>query len=107
MNPERTEKLKKLIARLLDEAPKMEGVDPTTQNPAFECQILLKTGYRAVGSLGLSPEGLLRFMAVGKADDGSNRHVIAEHFFDYDDLAMVVAIRGNAEPPRIVTAGRG
>src|SRR6266850_2546642 len=96
-NAPRTVKMIALIDRLLGDAPKMEGAAPDDAG-AMECQIMLKNGYRAVGSLAKTPEGLLRFMSIGQEQGGNNRVVAVEHFFDYDDLECVAVPRGAVDP---------
>lgn len=99
-------KMVKLVQRLLSEAPKMEGA--AADDPgAFECQIMLKNGYRAIGSLKKSPDGLLCFLAIGKEQGGSERVIAAEHFFDYEDLECIVIPRGAVDPGGRIQVGRG
>jgi hypothetical protein len=107
MNEERTNKMKLLIDRLLREAPKMEDA-PADDPGAFQCQILLRSGYRAVGALARTPEGLLKFMVIAQENGGARRVVAAEHVFDYSDVECIVVTRaivsdGEADKPRIFT----
>lgn len=97
-----------LIDRLLRDAPKMEGAAPDDAG-ALECQIMLKNGYRAVGALAMTPDGLLRFMVIGQEQGGNNRVVAVEHFFDYEDLECLAVPRGAVEHPAIsrIVPGRG
>lgn len=80
---------------------------PPGQTPAISCQILLDGGFQGMGSLSTTLHGTLRFMAIGRAQ-GSAVEVAAEHFFDYEDLKLVVVPRGQvAQAPandrRIIT----
>jgi hypothetical protein len=85
----------------------MEGA-PVEDAGAIEAQIILRSGYQAVGALGKDMSGLLKFMVIGKPRGGDGV-IAAEHFFDYDDLEAVVVLRAMVAPddkPRIYT-GQG
>lgn len=100
----RRDRMLALINRLLEEAPKMEGASPDDPG-AFEAQIILRSGYQAVGALSKHKSGLLRFLVMGKPR-GSDQVIAAEHFFDYEDLEAVVVIRAKIDvddKPRIYT----
>lgn len=94
VDDDRHDKMKKLLKRLLADAPKI-GAEGTAS--AIECQILLNSGYQAVGALSVSPEGLLRFMAIARDPRDPKNVVAAEHFFDYEDLQAIVIPRAHVQ----------
>lgn len=107
----RRDKMVKLVDRLLSEAPRMEGASADDAG-AVECQILLRNGYRAVGALAKTPEGLLKFGAVAREDpqaalqEGRQpRVMMTTHYFDYDDLEAIVIPQPMVEEskPKIFT----
>lgn len=101
----RRSRMRMLVTRLLEAAPKMEGAAPDDPG-AFEAQIILRSGYTAVGALSIDAEhDMLKFMAMGKPR-GSDQVIAAEHFFDYEDVEAIVVIRAQiaaADKPKIYT----
>lgn len=98
-----------VIARLLAErSPEVvtpAGVpqDAMPQTPAMQCQIFLRSGYKAEGVLSTTPEGTLRFLSMGKTTQHGPPDVLIEHFFDYGDVESVVIPRKIERTMPIVT----
>ena len=104
--------MKNLIARLfrdakpLDRNPIIDALraEPDgAARPLVECQIVLRGGYMAAGVLTTTNEGVLRHVTVGKKQD--NSVVIADHYFEYEELATLVV--GRELPPELSRAVRG
>lgn len=102
MNEE--EPMRALIARLFAEAPKMTdagGKPVADQSPALECFVVLRfTGAPLKGILSVTPEGTLKLLqatAVKEIDPNTRREIVRdalfEHFFEYEDVVMVVVER--------------
>lgn len=115
------------------DSPKAVGPGPQPE-PAIDCQILLRNGYQAQGVLARGIQrtiqlpneaplyiNTLKFAAVAfvpHPDHPNNRNlatkIIAEHYFDYEDLMAVIVMR-KVDPkaaereagPRIVTTPHG
>jgi hypothetical protein len=105
--------MKTLITRLLDEATmgsdgeavaKMirDAMPANVMVKCMECQVVLKSGYAVAGVLATTPEGTLRLLAPAKKSDNST--IIAEHFFDYDDVMTIVV--GREMPQSIAQPSR-
>lgn len=94
-----TPPMKKLITRLFAQAAPVDspvvtqiGHHPNGMLPgALECQLVLKGGYAAAGVLTSTPEDTLRLLSPANKPDGST--IIADHYFDYDDVLTIVVGR--------------
>lgn len=87
-------RMKRLIDRLFAQAPKLtdaSGKPDPTQAPALECHVMLKAGGAVVGSLSVTPEGMLRMLSPNQAKGG--KPVMIEHFFDYEQVADIAVFR--------------
>lgn len=90
--------MKTLITRLFNEATILTGnpmVDavrgtlPGNADPRFlECQLVLKNGYAVAGIMTTTPEDTLRLVSPAKKPD--NSMIMADHYFDYDDVMTIV-----------------
>ena len=71
--------------------------------PALDCQLMMRSGYTAVGILTDTQEGALRLICLANANDSP---IIADHYFSYDDVMAVVLARDIPKPERssIITA---
>jgi len=101
--------MKKMITRLLSEAPTPENnplVDavlaklPGNARPQFlECQLILKTGYAVAGVLtAVGDPEMLRLVSPAQKPDKTV--VMADHYFDYDDVLTIVL--GRELPKQLV-----
>lgn len=92
-------KMEVLIERLFAEAPKLEGSDGKPvegQAPALQCHIMLRPGHTLQGALSITKEGMLRMLTPTEIPDPQTRRtktVLAEQFFDYDDVVAIVLER--------------
>lgn len=98
--------MRKLIDRLLAEAPARTSSDGTPQTPAIEAHVTLRsTGMACMGALSKTPEGMLRLLQPNKVDTdergNGGRDVLVEHFFAYDDVVDIALIR-EITPTRII-----
>lgn len=66
--------------------------------PALDCQVMLRSGYTAVGILTDTQEGSLRLISVAKRSDDSP--IIADHYFSCDDVMTIVLGRDVPKPER-------
>jgi hypothetical protein len=93
--------MKKLIERLMSDGGEPEGAmmdlasdlvhpgcNAGRMPKSVECQLVLKSGYAAAGVLTTTPEDTLRLLSPAKKPDGST--IIADHYFDYDDVLTIV-----------------
>lgn len=94
VDPSRNAKMTRTLDRLFLEAPKMEDA-VGEQAAALDCQITFRSGQQARGSLGKTPEGGLRFMAIANGPRGEQ--LALEYFFDVDDLETVVVMRAQTQ----------
>lgn len=97
-----------LVTKLLAEAPKMEGA-PADDPGGIEAQVILRSGFRAVGALtrmhfDSEPTGhcttridCLKFLVIGKAA-GREEMIACEHYFDYEDVECIVVMRAMTAP---------
>lgn len=87
------------IRRLLAEAPRKAG-----QSPAIECAVVVRGMAQAMqGALSESPEGGLRMLLPTGPTQPGKMPEFAEHFFDYEDVAIVALLRPvTIEAPRII-----
>lgn len=94
--------IKKTIDRLLAEAPVLTDASGRVvpgQAPAIECMVMFSGGVPPVrGALSKTPEGNLRMLSPGM--DGE-RQMMAELFFDYAAVAVIVITRVMAAENRI------
>jgi hypothetical protein len=90
-------RMSSLLTRLFDESAKLHAMKEG-ETPALECQIHLRSGLTMIGSLARTPEGLLRFLAVGK--DGTGKIAILENFFAVDDLLNICVQRSAPAAPQ-------
>jgi hypothetical protein len=81
-------------------APLFKSASPGDP-PALECQIALTRGYNAMGTLSPTELGTLTFVAIGQPQ-GGGRAVMAQHYFDWEDLLMVIVMK---EPPGVAGIG--
>lgn len=94
----RAARMRHQIKDLFAGAPKIRETDA----PAVECQVILRSGYRAVGALSIvefedDVGELLRFLSIGQAQ-GRDEVIAVEHFFDYDDLECIAIPRAMEQP---------
>lgn len=94
VDPSRNSKMTRTLDRLFSEAPKMDDA-VGEQAPALDCQITFRSGQQARGSLGKTPEGGLRFMAIANGPRGEQ--LALEYFFDVADLETVVVMRAQTQ----------
>jgi hypothetical protein len=89
--------MKQLIARLFAEAEQLDNPLtkaireklPANAKPVFlDCQLVLRSGYAAAGVLTTTPEDTLRLASIAQKPDKTV--VMADHYFDYDDVATIV-----------------
>jgi hypothetical protein len=59
---------------------------------------VLKSGYAVAGVLTMTPEETLRLVAVAQKPDKSM--IMADHYFDYDDVLTIVL--GREMPKQLV-----
>jgi hypothetical protein len=83
----------------------------STDPPAMECQVFMRSGYKAQGVLSTTPEGALRMMSQGRTEGTSTRvmPVMIEHFFGYADIESVVILHATEDlmaAPRIIQPER-
>lgn len=94
--------LQKVVARLFREAPTL-GPD---QAPAVECHLMLRNSPAMLhGVLSVTPEGTLRLMTPTEMPDphtGKPRTVLAEQFFDWDELVSIAMIREVTAAPSLI-----
>lgn len=86
--------MRRLIDRLLDEAPKV-GADDA---PAIECGLMLGSGAVIQGALSRTQEGMLRMMSR-QGDE------LVEQFFDYHSVAVVALRRAVTRTGPVILAG--
>jgi hypothetical protein len=91
----RRQRMRNTIDRLLKEAT--QTVDDPPERVIPECQIILRSGFKGIGVLRKTPEGMLSFMATAQAS--RERVLTVEHFFDYDDLETIILIRHEINAP--------
>jgi hypothetical protein len=83
--------MKRLIARLLSEAPALGADGKASQTPAMDCVVLLAgSGQAFRGSLSTTPEGTLRLLGPGH--DG-HKQVLVEQFFSYASVVSLGVMR--------------
>ncbi len=84
-----------LLERLFAEAPQLtdaRGVPELGQAPALECHIRFRGGDAgATGVLSRTGDGMLRMLCQAQQESG--RPMMIEHFFDYDEIAVVSVFR--------------
>ncbi len=104
-----TIRMRQVIGRLFDEAPKLQtqdGKDDASQAPALEVHLLLRSGapIQMSGILSTTPERTLRLMTPTKNDKG--QPCMIEQFFDYSDVTSVAVVREVQATPgsRIITS---
>jgi len=97
--------MRKLITRLFAEAPQLDNPLtkalreqlPANAKPVFlDCQLVLKGGYAAAGVLTTTPEDTLRLASIAQKADKTV--IMADHYFDYDDVATIVLGREISTP---------
>lgn len=85
----RDDRMRAVLERLFAESAKLHSI-PAGENPALECQIVIRNGPTMVGSLSMTREGLLRFLAAATNGQGI---AMLESFFDIGDLVSVIVQR--------------
>ncbi len=93
---DRANRMYSLIQRLMSEAP----ATMPDQTPAIEALVMFHNGHTVRGALSITPEGLLRLLSPGNDTEG--RPLLAEQFFDYDAVMVVVVPREITTTPRVV-----
>jgi len=91
--------MKRLLMRMFKEAATVASTD----TPALECQAVVRHMGPLTGSLSTTPEGTLRMLVPTHPEGPKGPTVLAECFFDYDDLVSVVMQRDvKLEAPSLI-----
>lgn len=84
----------KVIGRLFEEAPKLEGGDGKPiegQAPAIpEVAVMLRNGHQVQGAMSMTPEGAFRVMSPAMMD---KKRVMVETFFESADVEAIAVVR--------------
>jgi len=101
--------MKKMITRLFEESvvqndhplvkAVMDGLPANAQPRFLECQVVLKTGYAVAGVLiQVGDPEVLRLVSPAQKPDKTM--IMADHYFDYDDVLTIVL--GRDMPKQLV-----
>lgn len=80
-------RMEKHIDRLFEAAPKVA----TSDRPALDCQVVLRSGMPLVGALSKTEDGLLKMLVPTQGPN--NQTVMAEAVFEYEDVLTLIQVR--------------
>lgn len=80
-------RMEKHIDRLFESAPKVA----TSDTPALDCQVVLRSGMPLVGALSKTEDGLLKMLVPTQGPN--NQTVMAEAVFEYEDVLTLIQVR--------------